>query len=406
MCSKRNEVKRIHPIQINPTVANIKLLYSASEILSQWKKVISEAQTSIMFSTYVWNIWDREKKSVTPHIICLGVALSMIKTPITVKIIINRIGWLNKKKNLKKTIDETLGIWKKIGVDFKIVTVFWGIWSHRSLGNIHTKVVIVDDMISIIHSLNVEYCSHGGDGSWSEVGVLINDKVINSHIRDDFYLHWTKCEHWKRAPIEVSDFQNAPDVCFSKPTREYQEAEIQVLFQHASRNIFKLSRNSDCIRSMMTLIQNAKSEIALMTPNFNDICVWNELKKKAEEGVKVRLMWVSGFNAKLPLFQKYLLGSRTNERMLEEIIKKNKPSNVNIRYYGFQKKIVTGVNNIVHSKVISVDREFFTIGSCNLDVFSTISSSEIIAIIKSKEIANELHRNYIEPFWDNAVTTA
>lgn len=395
MFFRRNLAQTVAPLELNPQKSNVKLLLSASEIITCWKDVIAQANSSIVFSTYIWQL-DSVGNDTTPHVWFIGKGLLSIETPVVFKIMINRVVWKGKQY-LKNTIEKTLGVWKHMGVNFNLIKIEWGIWSHYTLGNIHTKILAVDDRLTVIQSLNVEGRSHGGRGTWRETGILIDDKEINEKIRQDFTYHWKQCEYWKCIPKE-NTLTFSPTIYTG--SNQFKSAKVQVLFQRASKNIFSLNRRSDSTRAIFSLIKKAKSDIFLITPNFNDICLWEVIKLKAEQGVKVHIMWGYDFNNTQSFLQKYFLGRRSNKDMWKDIVKKSYHPNISIRFYTSQNhKIVGKFECMVHAKIISIDRKWFTVGTCNLDIYSTITSSEVLVIVRSSSLANILHKNFIDPIW-------
>jgi cardiolipin synthase len=127
-------------------------------------------------------------------------------------------------------------------------------------------------------------------------------------------------------------------------------------------------------RKKIKLINNAQKQIIIETPYFiPEPLLIRKLKKAIKRNVEVIL----------------LVPKKSDVKIIDLMSKK---------YYGILQKIGVKVKcykpNVLHSKVMLVDNEFFMFGSANIDPRSSILQFEINLAGNNKEMAHQLKTHF------------
>jgi len=216
----------------------------------------------------------------------------------------------------------------------------------------HRKIVAIDDKISYIGSANfTEYCTE-----WRESILRIEGKmsmICKKIFIDNFKIYNKDITHPSirkafRRTIRYNDFFFIREV-------------PSVFSQRIKKNYIRL-------------IQRAKKSITIETPYFlPGYRIYKELVQAIKRGVNVKVLIPSSSDIKMV---DYVRAS-----LLEKLHKKG----ANILYYNYGN---------LHSKLLSIDNEIFSIGSANMDHRSFKYMFEI-ALIGFDPIVNSLVNKHI-----------
>ena len=399
------------------------LLPSASSIIHQMYTIISGAQKSIILSTYRWRVEPKDGK-VNGQILAIGYALAELsnrckleKKNVSFMILCNQMllgsesnGWVTTQ------LMKTLACWFDIGFQPVANEEEFGVyidfrtWPHITLGNIHSKFLIVDNLQVATYSLNIEGYSHGKDGSWKECGVCFHSPEYATHITQYFHDLWSN--HTTKFNMfelftRLKPFyfeEELKDVTFNFKNYEINEPQdnISCLVLTSIPRPFALDRSNAIMSALVPILKNAKKSIYITTPNLNDPVIVSILQTKITEKLDVAVVLDKGFNIDVPYIQAALLGWSTNEQQVSTWYA-NGLANY-MRWNGNSGYVITGkVDHQLHGKTFLIDDEICVIGSLNADVYSTISSAEIITILFSKELGLSLKNQFFNPIWCQSV---
>lgn len=257
---------------------------------------------------------------------------------VRVKVLIDGWGSTVKKSFFKKLIKA--GGEVRFFREIRYVFRFFNANHERN----HRKLLIIDGKISYLGSINITSAYL----SWEELVLRIRGTIAKS-FETSFRRTWKKFDSWGAHKV-----------------RRIIHKGIVVIQDLPS------SVNRPTERSYKKLIKSAKEEILIETPYFiPPMGIRRAVKKALSRGVKVKLIIprISDIGI-LDIFRNRYLG-RLNKKGVE------------IFYFP----------KILHSKLLIVDRDFFLLGSSNLDYRSFRHQYEINILVKNKEIVNSL-RSY------------
>jgi phosphatidylserine/phosphatidylglycerophosphate/cardiolipin synthase-like enzyme len=383
-------------------------LIDPAEIMDGWKRVILTATKTIRFCTFRWRFCNDKGDIDTPHILKLGQALceldETLSETVDVRILINKMIWVESSSSINNHIKNTLKLWKQLKPEgFKFVKVEFRAFPHWLMDNIHAKLVTSDDGDNAcVFSMNVEPYSNGSEKSWYEAGVeLSNAKNVMKKTIDTYDYYWYKSNIIEQKYCEVGmyNINTTP----RNPTKErpvfsvtaYGEANV------IQSNALKSDRLlSDTSRAVIERLNQAKESILIMSPNFNDSILWNLIKTSTAKDV--RIISGKGFNTEIDTLQRIFVGFTSNVDFFKKAAKESVVTR--FKYYGQEGEPVIGKTDYaVHSKMSLIDGEWTMLGSFNHDIFSTMHSFENIVMIQSKEFNNYMKKNWFEPNWNRGV---
>ena len=205
----------------------------------------------------------------------------------------------------------------------------------------HRKLLVIDDRISYIGSSNI----NSSCLSWKESNIRIEGRIAVA-FRNIFQ----------------QNYKIANKYSFKK------ESHLKLLNSDGIRIIRDIP-SMDCkIRDeQLNMISSANKEILIETPYFlPDKQFRNELIAAAKRGVKVMII--------MPLDSDHKIADYLREKNLGEL----NLAGIEIYYYKYE---------LIHAKVMVVDKKVYSIGSSNLDFRSTLFQFEMnilgnISVIK------------------------
>lgn len=391
----RDDIGVVQPYSSPVLINNVSTMYldSAWNILNAWTHIIGEANKNIIVSTYRWRV---DKININYHIIAFGIGLKKlqnrnVKPKIT--ILTNQFKWIESNNFMEDNISRSLAIWEKMGIE-DLSNIQFCVYANFLPNNIHSKFICVDNRYTCIHSLNVESYSHGGKGTWGEIGALFDNPIVTQNTREFFnVLMKDSYTVSKRKQMTITDInldeRSLTELIFHKTD--------QVNIIHQIANPYRITRTTELIHSLVYRIQQTNHSIHILTPNLNDISIIKSLKKLDSD---IKIMLMHSFNIDLPILQKYIVGWENNHQILKKLYK----TNIKIKWYGKDMNIIKGkVEDAVHAKLIIIDGMYTSIGSCNLDTYSTLNSFETTAWIKDSKFAESASKTF-QNYWKSGIS--
>lgn len=354
--------------------ASIAYLDNVNAITDQWERMVTIAESSVVLTTYRWRV---DPNDVSGHILAIGRGLARRNTPLDVTIVINRMLWTESNSFIKQHIDDTITIWSDTcGVSTEqLERIQWCTWTHAMINNLHTKILYMDKGVAAtIHTCNIEPYSNGGPDTWKECGVYLTDMDADHNRCIDDHL-----DHIMASVNKVSaTIPESTGICkytCQPPPRspETTTAPVTILTKKQDGNLFNTNiKHCDMTLAILDMIRSAKHGIQIWSPNFNSRAILSAIPADVDTHLVVN----SEFNNEVPLIQKTLLGSMTNEKFEQQ-------NDITFDYhtdrYG---AVVKGKsNNASHVKKVIVDDDVVMVGSFNLDTFSLYGSLEMSVIV-------------------------
>lgn len=257
-----------------------------------------------------------------------------------------------KKEHLDKLHADSIDIYEFDPIRFPWVNHIWP--------RDHRKIVVIDGRIAYTGGMNVaDYYIVGTEqvGEWRDMHCRIEGSAVND-LQKIFVRFWKKL-----AKEELTDPKY-----FQGTTAGNKMVGIANREPRTSNEIMR--------RFYVNALDNAKDSVKIINPYFMPTNkVIKALKRCAERGVKMDI----------------LISSRYDEPLTPDIV-----------MYNMKKLIKRGANvwryrpGFHHSKIMTVDGKFCTVGSTNLDARGLRYDYEVNALIIDKQTTQELDRKFIE----------
>ena len=257
-----------------------------------------------------------------------------------------------KKEHLDKLHADSIDIYEFDPIRFPWVNHIWP--------RDHRKIVVIDGRIAYTGGMNVaDYYIVGTEqvGEWRDMHCRIEGSAVND-LQKIFVRFWKKL-----AKEELTDPKY-----FQGTTAGNKMVGIANREPHTSNEIMR--------RFYVNALDNAKDSVKIINPYFMPTNkVIKALKRCAERGVKMDI----------------LISARYDEPLTPDIV-----------MYNMKKLIKRGVHvwryrpGFHHSKIMTVDGKFCTVGSTNLDARGLRYDYEVNALIFDKQTTQELDQKFIE----------
>jgi Phosphatidylserine/phosphatidylglycerophosphate/cardiolipin synthases and related enzymes len=257
-----------------------------------------------------------------------------------------------KKEHLDKLHADSIDIYEFDPIRFPWVNHIWP--------RDHRKIVIIDGRIAYTGGMNVaDYYIVGTEqvGEWRDMHCRIEGSAVNE-LQKIFVRFWKKLAKEELTDPKYFQGTKAGNKMVGIANRE----------PHTSNEIMR--------RFYVQALDNAKDSVKIINPYFVPTNkVIKALKRCAERGVKMDI----------------LISARYDEPLTPDIV-----------MYNMKKLIKRGVHvwryrpGFHHSKIMTVDGKFCTVGSTNLDARGLRYDYEVNALIFDIQTTQELDQKFIE----------
>lgn len=337
---------------------NVVEIYNEGEnFFESLKKEIKNAKISINMEYYIFN-YDNIGREI------VDLLLEKAKEGVKINLIVDGVNRHNNK---------LLRIFNHTKVDLNLFfRTYIPIFNLRINYRDHRKITIIDSKVAFIGGMNIgdEYLNNSNMGYWRDTSVKITgDSVLDLEREFYFILGMIKKEEIKYEKTKYEHHE------FLKNEMENMEEEslksIQVVSSGPNYE-FRTLRDS-----YLKLIQGAKNSICIQTPYFvPDDFLLDALKTAILSGVDVKIM--------IPNKADHFFIYWVNQFYVGELLK------IGATVYRYEK-------GFLHSKVIVIDNEVASVGTCNLDYRSFYLNFEINVNIYEKSVAtlfkNQFYRD-------------
>ena len=421
-------------------------------MMREWYRMMSSARRHVALSTYHWYVLRQRcgkiasAREVCPQIMALG--LGMARNPnkdrVHISILINRDPW-SRTSFIEGQIAEAYAVWRALGANVDAITFY--VWNQTLADNMHIKLLVQDDEAVNVTSGNVQYSYDEWADENSperlfphyegENSVTVRDNV--AIVRASRTKFWELCKRKKCSRYTVRDLDHIPTwqytfrnytLCLSYeggkkelhaiPFSEYEAmlrdrkpgeddasfGEAGILFTPDRVNLWNATFPKELVPLMRTL-RSARSSIIVMTPNFGDATIWNELRLAMKRGATVRLITGKLFNSAWKA-AKYATGLRSNVDMLENVaqphVKEDGTEHLLQWYwYGWKGRPLTSTApRYAHHKVFMIDDHLTITGSLNCHVFSIYNVAETMLCVDSAKLYKQTLDTLVTPKLENA----
>ncbi len=240
----------------------------------------------------------------------------------------------------------------------------------------HRKITIIDSKIAFIGGMNIgdEYLGNSDMGYWRDTSIkIIGDTVIDLEREFHFILGVTKKQEIKYDKTKYEYLEFLKEELDIKEDKNLKN--IQVVSSGPNYEFRTLRDN------FLKLIQTANTSILIQTPYFvPDDSLLDALKTAIMSGIDVKIM--------IPNRADHLFIYWVNQFYVGELLK------IGASVYRYEK-------GFLHSKVIIVDNEIVSIGTCNFDYRSLYLNFEINVNVYEKSTAVEFKNQFYRDINDS-----
>jgi cardiolipin synthase len=328
---------------------SVMLYYDGASMISALKEALLDAKDSIHFQFYII-----ECGKVYSEI--REILLQKAKEGVSVRIIYDDFGsWALKKKDVKTFTKHGIEMFAFGKVRFHKLT------SRTNFRN-HRKIVVIDGKVGFAGGMNIaDRYVYGNDYFqwWRDTHIRMEGEAVNA-LQLSFLVDWFF--------VSKQQIFSDHERYFMKSTVE-EKCNIQVAASGPDSNWASI------MQTYFYAISSAKTHIYITSPYFMpNESVLTAIKVAALSGVDVRILIPGKSDSKLI----YWATLSYVQDLLE----------AGVKVYLYNKKAFN------HAKTITIDGEFSSIGSVNMDNRSFEYNFEITAIIYDRQIAFSLENQF------------
>src|SRR5712691_6154125 len=339
---RKHEVSFPHdPFEEVQVGENVLRLYAyGRDLYDAMLEAIDAAQESIYLETYIWKD-DAVGQEFQEHL------AQKAEQGVAVSVIFDSFGNLVVPRSFKSSFQPAMHV-----LEYRAIRRPWHLLDARRYALDHRKLLIVDGTTSFIGGYNL--------------GALYATQWRDTHLS----LHGAAAAELARAFI---GFWNRFCPAHEQITRQYHhqyDALITISQNEAMRASFP-------IRDMyIAAIDQAEHSILLTTAYFvPDHMLLDALKAAVKRGVDVRVL--------LPWNSNHIVANWITHSYFTECLQGG------IRIFGYR-------YTMLHAKTCTIDGQWSTVGTCNLDRLSLVGNYEINVAVYSAEFARQMSALFAE----------
>jgi len=334
------------------------LITKPDDIINSIVDAIAHSTSTCHLQFYIWE----EGGSVDNIISAL---IKAAERGVTCRLLLDSIGSRDFLKS------NTVATMKKAGIKIQEslpAGILKALFSRIDIRN-HRKIVVIDGVIAYTGSQNMVdpdvFKKDAGVGNWIDLMVKINGPVVES-LAGTFISDWfleTNIGQFRSESL-LQDFETVRSIGDIHPCPETGVSAVQLVPSGPGFS-------PEAIHSLLlTTIYASRNELIMTTPYFiPDEPLLAALKAAAWRGVDVKII--------VPKNNDSLLVQYASRARYEEL------AEAGVKIYLFD-------GGLLHSKTITVDRDFSLFGSVNLDMRSFWLNFEATLFIYCPEFTKEL----------------
>lgn len=304
--------------------------------------------------------------------------------PVVVRIVVDAMKAIaNKPTDMAARVFDGIS---RLDLDPNYVHVMVATYNHLTLGNLHTKTVVIDGRTAMLGGANIQD-QHDYANPWMDSFYVVEGDAAQTLLAD-FDHAWNKSHQWicKRGDDDMScrEWRNAPTAWHTSavlnPAMDHLEGTCipTIALNRTAWGGFNNDIDNPQDQGILAAIGAATHSIQIQTPNLNDDAVRDALIAAVARGIDVRIVLSMGFNDAPMNF----LGG-TNEEVVADLLRRAQneaPSTAHklqFRWYSRDGIVpVDGKDGASHLKYMSVDGQLAIVGSANMDTIAWNHSRE------------------------------
>ena len=318
---------------------NIELVHSGEDFFNRLQSIISFAKSEIHLQTYIL-------ENDATGLKVADALKEAVSRGVQVYVLLDGYGSSSLPENFTKEL-------VLMEIDFRFFSPFFSMNSIYIGRRLHHKIVVADGNIALIGGINIadKYRGTNNNEPWLDYAVQLKGGPITEHLQ----------QLCKKIYLK----KNRESIKKTKNTFEISGLGSASILQNDW-----LHTKNEIYNAYSKAIQNAKEEIIILGSYFfPGRGLTKSLLHASRRGVKVKLI-LSGVSD-VPLAR------RATGYLYTQFLQNN------IELYEWK-------SSVLHGKVATVDNQWATVGSFNLNHLSSYGSIELNLEINSKEFSRTL----------------
>jgi cardiolipin synthase A/B len=336
----------LSPLSSNNTV---QILKNGEEKFPLLIQALREAKSHIHIEYYIYSDDDIGKQ-------VSEILIEKAQSGVEVRLMVDGVGSFKLKRKFFRKL-------RAAGIQVHVfMPVLFPLFTSKINYRDHRKIVVIDGEKGFTGGLNLDdrYLNNGKhELFWRDTHLMLEGEAVKS-LQFLFLVNWM---------FVCKEIFKATEKYFPKiELRENKYVQI-----NASGPDWELASIMD---SFFLGINSAKNNIRIVTPYFipND-SILQAILMAARSGIDVEIM--------LPMKSDSWIVQSASMSLLESLLK----SNIKVYFY---------TKGFVHSKVLTVDNYFSSVGTANMDMRSFDLNYEVNTYMYNSELANELNQQFEE----------
>ncbi len=400
-------------------VARPAALVQGPRIFRRMSDLIAAADREVLIQNWRWNTQSRGHTTLLQGFRRLAARRRIEKPdgpPVTVHLLVN-VRALEDPRMISKLSEEL----ENLRIDPKLVRFEIAGHAHTGLGALHVKTTVVDGVHAITTGANVQK-NHDTFGDNYDLGFEFHGEVAYA-MRADFANAWKGSTRWTcggltdyldlfgraSSPCWKTNIPLSPSIPHLDPAAERACAPMLVVTRPAEQSPFANDDRNPQNQAYLAALAGARERIRIVTPNLNDRAVKRAIVGALSRGVTVELVTGKGYQ---DFAERIPTRGGTNHDAFREILQEARKAGVTdpcrlfrprwyVRREG--RPVIGNVDESIHAKYLSVDRQVSIVGSANLDEQSFNNSRELNVVVDDAARTIDWDRQVFEPNFDRGV---
>ena len=389
------------------------MLLRGPEIFPRMEELIAAAEHEVDLQFYVWE----NDSDPARHIFAgLRELESAVRAdgrdqPVTVRLIVDAFNEgspfaFPSKYRITNLMPEIAGALEALALDPRYVRWQLAAYTHNGLGNLHSKVLVVDGRVAVIGGANVE-AVHGGPEPWNDSAYQVEGDVAVALLAE-LDNAWRIAHEWTCGSAGGSQ-----DACTRDPAPVAHPVVAHDVPASACEPMLVVTRKGDANplgnridntqdQAFLAAFGAARRHIHVMTPNLNDDHAKAALVAAVRRGVIVDVVLSYGFNDTGENLPGQGGTNAENVQALYEEELADLPDRcerLRVRWYAADYGALIDGNGALasHAKYTSIDDELVIVGGANMDTQAWNHSRETNVAIASAEVTQAWDRQMFLP---------
>lgn len=387
-----------------------RVLVEGPEIFPKMAELIEHAEREVMFQTFVWEADSFAAKTLMAG---LGRLQARIvaeggrgdRPPVVVRFVIDASELGVPSAKTSDVMPRVARGLEEQNLDPNIVRWEIATFEHTTVGNQHSKTLVVDGREAIVTGANPELVHDPGE-PWHDSGYHVTGDAALA-LMGDFDYAWNRGVAWSCGSSRGEDCEH--------PTQRFSHAPlgadlpedtcspVLVIGRKRNANPFNNRTDNTQDQAFLAAFAGAKRKIRVETPNLNDDKAKSALLDAVERGVTVEVVLGKKFNEGGESVPGQGGGNEKNVAALYDALAKRGVKDacerLVIRWYSFDgiAPVVGNGPRASHTKYATIDGAIAIVGSTNMDTQSWNNAHEVDLVIDDARVVSAWDAQLFEP---------